>query len=106
MTKLQIAPLAKQDLLDTSRYIAKELANPAAAQETLAKITSRIAKLTRFPKIGTPLNSVIAPQTDYRFLVCANYLIFYRYENKTIYVDRILYSRRDFVKTLFGKTAE
>ncbi|MDR2428672.1 MAG: type II toxin-antitoxin system RelE/ParE family toxin [Candidatus Margulisbacteria bacterium] len=101
MTKLQIAPLVRQDLREIHRYIAAELASPDAAQRALAKILSRIAKLARYPKIGAALNSIIIPKTDYRFLPCENYLIFYRCENKIVYVDRVLYGRRDFVKILF-----
>ncbi|GBR74669.1 toxin ParE [Candidatus Termititenax aidoneus] len=104
MTKLQIAPLARQDLQEIRRYIAAELASPAAAQKILAKILSRISKLARYPKIGASLNSIIRPKTDYRFLICENYTIFYRCENKTVYVDRALYSKRDFIKILFGGT--
>ncbi|WP_418791824.1 type II toxin-antitoxin system RelE/ParE family toxin [Phosphitispora sp. TUW77] len=40
-------------------------------------------------------------QTDYRFLVCANHLIFYRYEDGSIFVSRILYSRQDYTRVLF-----
>ncbi|MDR1453291.1 MAG: type II toxin-antitoxin system RelE/ParE family toxin [Candidatus Margulisbacteria bacterium] len=103
MTKLCLAPLARQDLQEISGYIAAELANPAAAQKTLAKILSRISRLARYPKIGAPLNSKIIPKTDYRFLICENYTIFYRCENKIVYIDRVLYSKRDFVKILFNE---
>jgi toxin ParE1/3/4 len=41
-------------------------------------------------------------QTNYRFLVCASYLIFYRCEDEIIFVLRILYGRRDYTRILFG----
>ena len=103
MTQLRLSPLARQDLQEISNYIATELASPGAAQKTLAKILSRISKLARYPKIGAPLNSKIAPRTDYRFLICENYIIFYRCENKIVYIDRVLHSRRDFIKILFNE---
>lgn len=41
-------------------------------------------------------------ETDYRFVISGNYLSFYRYRDDTIFVDRILYARRDYMKILFG----
>jgi plasmid stabilization system protein ParE len=57
--------------------------------------------LRDIPGIGTSLSSKVGFETDYRFLVCGNYLAFYRCENRTIFVDRILYGRRDYVRILF-----
>lgn len=45
-------------------------------------------------------------QTDYRFIVCANYLIIYRYEDSTIFVSRILYAKRYYIRILFGNLPE
>ena len=41
-------------------------------------------------------------ESDYRFLVSGNYLAFYRAYGNTVYVDRILYGRRDYLRILFG----
>jgi toxin ParE1/3/4 len=41
-------------------------------------------------------------QTDYRFLVCDSYLIFYRCEDEVVFVSRILYGRRNYTHILFG----
>ena len=35
-------------------------------------------------------------------LVCGDYLAFYRVDGDTVYVDRILYGRRDYMALLFG----
>ena len=58
------------------------------------------------PGIGTALSSKVPFDTDYRFLVCGNYLAFYRYKDAIVYVDRILYGRRDYVKILFPEAAK
>ena len=39
----------------------------------------------------------------YRFLVCGNYIAYYREDETAVYVVRILYGGRDYVKILFGK---
>ena len=72
----------------------------------IAKIMSRVRELVVFPKMGTPLSSIVDFETDYRFLVCGNYTVFYRFENQTVYIIRVLYGRRDFIRILFGEPNE
>jgi len=58
-------------------------------------------ELSISPEARKDLEEIKAYITDYRFLVCGNYLAFYRYKDATVYVDRILYGRRDYLKILF-----
>lgn len=102
MNNLNYSPEARNDLVDIKKYIGVELANPVAAKNTVDKITKRIRTLEKFAEIGTPLSSVIDIDTDYRFLVCGNYLAFYRAEGNQIYIDRVLYGKRDYISILFG----
>jgi len=106
MASLKISPQAQKDMLEIKEYISEELCNSTAATNVLSIITRRIRKLAEFPLIGAPLSSVINIETGYRFLVCGQYTAFYRYENDTVYVDRVLYGRRDFMRILFGDVAE
>jgi addiction module RelE/StbE family toxin len=106
MYKLKISPEAKNDLAEIKGYISQELCNPQAAVNLVSKITKKIRGLSEHPEIGAPLSSVVDIQTDYRFLVCANYLIFYRYEDGIVFVSRILYGRRDYTRILFGDLPE
>jgi len=59
-----------------------------------------------FAEMGALLHSVADVQSDYRFLVCGNYLAFYRVDENAVYIDRILIGRRDYLRILFGNTAE
>jgi len=106
MYKLKISPEAKDDLAGIKDYISKELCNPQAAINLVSKITKKIRGLTEYHGIGSPLSSVLDIQTDYRFLVCDNYLIFYRYEDGIVFVSRILYGRRNYTRILFGDLLE
>lgn len=106
MYKLKISPQAKTDLAEIKEYISNELFNPQAAVKLVSNITKRIHSLTEYPAIGVQLSSVIGIQTDYRFIVCNNYLVFYRSEDYNIYVSRILYSKRDYMRILFGDLPE
>ena len=101
MAKLLISPEAKQDLLEIKEYISNELDIPIAAKNVTDKIIKQISTLSHFPKIGTMLSSIINMETGYRFLVCGSYTAFYRYIDNTVFVDRILYGKRDFMRILF-----
>ena len=103
MSNIHYTPEAEDDLAGIKEYITEQLENPVAAVNTVTKIAKRIRELEQFPKIGTPLSSVINIDTDYRFLVCANYLAFYRIDGNDVYIIRVLYGRRDYVTILFGE---
>ncbi len=106
MYKLKISSEAKDDLAEIKRYISRELCNPQAAVSLVSKITKKMRDLLEYPGVGARLASVVDIQTDYRFLVCANYLIFYRYEEGVVFVSRIVYGRRDYLRILFGDLQE
>jgi plasmid stabilization system protein ParE len=106
MIKIQLSPKAIDDLQQTKEYIVEEFCSEQAAINTVAKITKRIGMLADFPEIGAPLSSVIGIETDYRFLVCGNYTVFYRLENDIVRIVRILYGRRDFVQILLGESQD
>lgn len=103
VAEIKFSPEAINDLQQTKAYIIEELCNEQAAVNTVAKITKRIRMLADFPESGAPFSSVIDIETDYRFFVCGNYTAFYRVENSIVYIVRILYGRRDFVRILFGE---
>ena len=106
MADIKFSPEALDDLRGIKAYIAEELCSEQAAVNTISKITERVRTLSQFPESGAPLSSVIGFDTDYRFLVCGNYLAFYRYERSTAYVVRVLYSGRDYIRILFGSQSE
>lgn len=103
---LQISPEAKRDLLAIKEYIKVELENPTAAVNTVSRITKAIRKLSDFPGIGAPLSSVIDIHTEYRYLVSGNYLVFYWQENDNVYIARVLYGKRDYIRILFKELHE
>ena len=106
MADISFSPEAITDLQETKAYITEELCNEQAALNTIAKITGRIRELARFPEMGAPLSSIVDFETNYRFLVCGHYTAFYRFENQTVYIVRVLYGRRNFMRILFGEPKE
>ena len=102
MTEIKFSPEALSDLQQTKTYITEELCSEIAANNTISKILKHIRMLSEFPESGPSLSSIVNFETDYRFLVCGNYTAFYRYEQNTVYIIRVLYGRRDFMRILFN----
>lgn len=102
MNNLFLSEKAKNDLLETKTYIEEELQNPASAKETVNNIIKSLRILQDFAQAGALLSSVVNIESDYRFLVSDNYISFYRIYDDKIYVDRILYARRNYMQILFG----
>lgn len=106
MHKLRYSPEALNDLDEIWEYIHNELQNPAAAQKTVAGILDALEKLCDSPEIGSLLSSITGIESDYRHLVCGNYVTFYRIDRTNVFIDRILYGRRDYLRILFGDLPE
>lgn len=106
MYKIHLAPEARHDLVEIKRYISEELSSPAAAVNTLSRITKHLRVLTDFPQSGAPLSARYGDAGDYRFLVCGSYLAFYRVESDDVFIDRIMYGRRDYIRIIFGELPE
>jgi len=103
---LRLSPMAQQDLLDIKSYITNDLSNPIAAANVISRITKRLRSLEESPRLGAPLSAIVDVETNYRYLLCGSYTAFYRVDDLTVYIDRILYGRRDFMKILFGTNFE
>ena len=101
MNQLHLSPVAQADLAEIKEYISGDLENPIAATSTLSKIMEQIRSLSGQAFIGTPLSTITDIESEYRFLVSGNYLIFYRVYGAEVYIDRVLYGRRDYLRILF-----
>ena len=106
MNNLHLSESAQDDLDEIKAYISEELENSSAALSTVGRITDSIRILRNHAMAGAPLSSVADVDSDYRFLVSGNYMVFYRASGSEVYVDRILYGRRDYLRVLFGDTPE
>ncbi len=95
-----------KDLEEIKAYIAEELCNGQAATKTVSQILNNIRRLSEFPESGSLLSNIIGFDTRYRFLVCGNYVAFYRLDENEVRVVRILYGRRNFMQILLGESEE
>lgn len=89
------------DLAKIKQYIAGEPGNPQAPAAPVERITNEIRRLQTYSLTGTPLSSVSNVNSHDRFLVSGNYVVFYRTAGTDVFVDRVLYGRRDSLAVLF-----
>lgn len=105
MGKIQYSPEAANDLREILRYISQELHSPSAAKNTVNKIRKCIQSVNPFSENSARLDAFLSVKTDYRRVVCGNYLAFYRVEGDVIHVIRVIYGGRDYIRILFGDVA-
>lgn len=104
MNNVYLSEEAKTDLTEIKAYIERELLNPSAALNTVSRITKSLRILQDHAQAGAPLSSIADIESDYRFIVSGNYISFYRVYSSEIYIDRILYARRNYMRILFGNS--
>ena len=101
MNKIVYSPKARNDLDEIWTYISEKLLNPSAAEATVNGILDTIDMLQAQAEIGKPLYFSSNLFSGCRFLVYKNYLAFYRTSEDTVYIDRIIYGKRDYMRLLF-----
>ena len=101
MANVIVSPAARRDLIGIRDYISDELANPDAALRILKLLRTGIESLRDMPERGVPLDAVLSVHTDYRFLVCENYRVFYLCEANRVEVVRVLHTPQDYMRALF-----
>lgn len=98
--RIVYSPESRRDLDEIWDYIKYSLQNPSAAVHIVDRIMDEIDQLEILPDIGAPLSSIAEVESDARFLVTGNYLTFYRVRGDTVFIDRILNGRCDYLRIL------
>ena len=98
---LHFSPRALKDLDEIYDYIFIDKQNPIAAQNTVQGIKNSITELKTLDNIGVKVRFPGGLETPYHFIKYNNYLTFYRQIEKDVYIDRIIYGKRDYIKILF-----
>ena len=103
--KIHYSRKSRRDLDEIWDYIVSELQNISAAERAVNRIMDAVDQLEDFAEIGAPLSSVADVDSDYRFLVSGSYMVFYRAIGKDVFVDRVMYGRRNYLRILLGDAA-
>lgn len=104
--KIHYTAESRRDLDGIWDYIASDLQNVSAAERMVNRIMDDVDHLENHAELGALLSSIADVESDYRFLVTGSYLTFYRVQGSDVYVDRVLYGRRDYLRILFGDTRD
>jgi len=102
MYRIILTKPAELDLEDATRYIAKELQNPIAANKLLDDVEIAVASLVNMPKRNRLVENEFLARLGFRFFMVHNYIIFYivRDDIKSLTIERFLHSRRDWVNII------
>jgi len=101
MAEVIVFRLARNDLVHIHDYIRDELSNPDAVHRIMVQLKQAMESLQSMPERGKPLDAILAVHTEYRFLVCGNYRVFYLYDGQQVEVVRVLYTLQDYMRALF-----
>lgn len=91
---------AKQDLINIKTYIKYNLQEPKIANDLISRIKNEINKLINNPEIYRILNEDIISKLNIRKINIDNYIVFYRIEDTSIQIIRIMYKRRNWTNLL------
>lgn len=71
----------------------------SVTEKYIEELMDRVEEKSEYPKTGTPLYHENL-FTGYYFIVFKAYLVFYRLEDDTMFVDRVLVGKSDYIKRL------
>lgn len=100
MAHVAVSRESRKDLIGIRTYIRDELCSPGTAQRIMAELKKSVLSLERFSGRGKPLDALVPVHTEYRYLICEDYCIFYLYSEDNVIVVRILHQRQDCLKAL------
>lgn len=101
MAEIHYSPIALNDLDEIWTYISQSLCNPIAAQNTIDGIMNAVDMLAEQHEKNTPLYFLSGLNSGYRYVIHGNYMAFYSTNRTDVYIDRVLYSKSDYMRVLF-----
>ncbi len=105
--KIYYTSQAHRDIDEIWGYIAYDLQNESSAYRIVNEIFDAVdERLQFFPESCARVSSVSGSNHDVRYLVIGKYLAFYRIVGNEVYIDRVLYGRRDYLRILFEDIPE
>jgi len=103
--RLHISARADTDLVEIAEYIS--INNPAAASRSLHSCGDGMKLLARMPTVGPVYeieNARLSGMRKWGVKGFPKYLIFYRFDDHTLFVARVIHGARDLPTLFEGKT--
>lgn len=100
--KVDVSEPAENDFKDIARYITSQLSAPISALNMIELFEEALAGLSDMPQRHSFVSDERLAQMGYRKLLLKNYVVFYSIDevNKVVDIERIMYSRRDWLRIL------
>ncbi len=95
---VRLLQIAEDDLADIVSFIAID--DSVAAEALINRIEQNLAHLEAHPFPGRIPNDEELADLGYRYLVVANYLMFYTIHSRNILIHRIIHGARDYKNLL------
>ena len=99
MYSIKYSNLYMDDFAEALNYIKEVLKNEVASNDLKNNANKKIQTIKQFPHTGTRLYKDNI-ETKYRYIRVENYYIFYYVNDNTIFIDRFIYAKRDYIKLL------
>jgi len=97
--KLRINPIVAEDLKNIKEYIAED--NEEMAAKTIQEIYTQIENIQQFPDMGANLSKRVSFGTDYKYVICGNYVVLYRIREEYVEIHRVVNRYRDITQLFF-----
>lgn len=100
--RVDVSEPAENDLRDIIRYIASQLSAPISALNMMELLEEVMTGLSDMPQRCSLIADERLSQMGYRKITVKNYVVFFSIDekNKVVDIERILYSRRDWLRFL------
>lgn len=96
MMKLRINPIVAEDLKNIKEYIEED--NEEMAVKTIQEIYDRIENIQQFPYMGADLAKRVSFQTDYKYVICGNYVVLYKIGKDFVKIYRVMNRYQDITQ--------
>ena len=99
MMKLRINPIVAEDLKNIKEYIAEDNEEMAVKTvKTIQEIYARIENIQQFPYMGADLARRVSFRTDYKYVICGNYVVLYKIGKEYMKIYRVVNRYQDITK--------
>ena len=100
--KIKFTDTAKEDLRNIATYIADQAKDKNIAINFVNELREKTKILETFPESGAIPDDRIMKNSDYRFLVHKEHLIFYNYipKDNTSYILAVFNAKRDYSRVM------
>ena len=77
-------------------YIAED--NEEMAVKTIQEIYARIENIQQLPYMGADLAKRVSLRTDYKYVICGNYVVLYKIGKEYVEIYRVVNRHQDITK--------